>query len=107
MSGGWKGGGSRAWRRVKAAVLLTNRLRNGGTCQVRVDAVCTGVAQTAHHVLGRAVTGDDPDHLAASCHACNLHIGEPARHDPTCPLCARSAINARRDDPPHRAVTNW
>jgi hypothetical protein len=107
VSGGWSGGGSRRWRKVRNAVLLANRLANDGLCQVGVRTVCTGVAATAHHVLGRARTGDDPAHLVASCTACNLHIGDPARHNPACKLCAHLTIGRRPADPPPRPMTRW
>lgn len=63
-------------------MLEENRRTNGGRCVVAVAGVCTGVADTVHHTQGRAVTGDDPRYLVASCRACNLHVGEPAKHTP-------------------------
>jgi hypothetical protein len=75
MSKAWQGGSTRAWRRTRAAVLA----RDGGVCRVRVPGVCTGLAECVHHIHGRAMTGDDPAYLTASCTACNLHIGEPGR----------------------------
>jgi hypothetical protein len=36
-----------------------NLLYNGGRCTLGIDGVCTGQADTVHHTLGRAVTGDD------------------------------------------------
>lgn len=82
MSSAWKGGSTRRWRRIRAGVLAANMRENGGRCGVAIVGVCTGEATCVHHTLGRAVTGDDPRYLVASCKACNLHIGEPARHAP-------------------------
>lgn len=87
MSRAWAKGSSRAWRRVRAAVLA----RDGQVCRVQIPGVCTGHATHVHHTLGRRVTGDDPAYLVASCKACNLHLGEP---DPT-------------RDPEPRQVTKW
>jgi 5-methylcytosine-specific restriction endonuclease McrA len=72
MSRSWQGGSTRAWRRVRAAVLLRDR----GTCQLQLPG-CTGLATCVHHTRGRAVTGDDPGWLVASCAHCNLVVGEP------------------------------
>lgn len=104
MSGGWRSGGSRRWRRIRAAVLLANLDETGGVCRVGVRDVCTGMAQTAHHTLGRAVTGDDPAHLIAACTACNAHIGEPAKHNPACPLCAHLTIGQQAANPKPRRI---
>lgn len=84
MSTTWSKGSTRAWRRVRAAVLL----RDGYTCRLRLPG-CTGRAEHAHHTLGRAVTGDDPAHLVAACAHCNLAVGQPS------------------PDPAPRAVTQW
>jgi hypothetical protein len=43
-----------------------------------------------HHTQGKQL-GDDMRFLVASCRACNLHIGDPAK----------------RADPPNEAVTKW
>ena len=64
--------------------------RDGYTCQVRLD-VCTHHATCVHHTEGRAVTGDDPAYLVASCAPCNGKVGDPARHH----------------DPPNQPVTTW
>lgn len=75
MAGGWGNGSTRAWRKIRAAVLA----RDGGTCRVRIPGICLGTATCVHHILGRAVTGDDPRYLLASCQPCNRRIGEPGR----------------------------
>ncbi|HEV8653324.1 MAG TPA: HNH endonuclease signature motif containing protein [Actinomycetes bacterium] len=76
MSRGWKGGSTRAWRRVRRQVLE----RDGYRCQLKLD-VCTTRATTAHHVKGKAM-GDDPRFLVAACQPCNLKVGDPTKHDP-------------------------
>lgn len=81
--GAWAGGSTRRWRRLRAQILLSNQAEHGGVCQVRIPNVCTGgQADTVHHTLGRAVTGDDPRYLVASCTPCNGHIGEPKHNSP-------------------------
>lgn len=80
--GTWDKGSTRRWRRIRARVLAENRARHGGRCRLGIAGVCQGEATHVHHTLGRAVTGDDPRHLVAACAACNLHIGDPARHNP-------------------------
>lgn len=86
MSRSWKGGSTRAWRRIRARVLA----RDGWQCQLQLDG-CEQTATHVHHTLGRSVTGDDPAHLVAACRNCNLKIGDPTRHP----------------DPPHRPMTRW
>jgi hypothetical protein len=56
--------------------------RDGHECKMRIPGICTGEATHVHHTQGRAVTGDDPRHLVAACAACNLHIGDPRKHNP-------------------------
>ncbi len=56
------------------------RGRSGG----RMRRGCTGVADTVHHVVGRAVTGDDPKYLVAACHVCNGRVGEPGKRNEQC-----------------------
>lgn len=80
--GSWDKGSTRAWRRIRAGVLEENRRTNGGRCVLAIPGVCTGMATCVHHTVGRAVSGDDPRYLVASCKACNLHVGEPAKHTP-------------------------
>lgn len=90
MSKAWAKGSTAAWRRLRAAILLANEVENQGRCQVALPEVCTGLADTVHHTLGRAITGDDPRYLVACCRACNLAIGEP-----------------KTDSPPHKRVSRW
>ena len=90
MSKAWAKGSTYAWRRLRAQVLHTNLVENQGVCQVGIKGVCTQVANTVHHVLGRAVTGDDPRYLVAVCGACNRAIGEP-----------------KHNSPQHRRVSEW
>lgn len=74
MSRAWAGGSTRRWRRTRAMVLQ----RDSWECQLRLDG-CTTVADQVHHTHGRALTGDDPQHLVAACRACNLRVGDPQR----------------------------
>lgn len=76
MSGAWKGGSTREWRRIRRHVLE----RDGYRCKLKLDG-CTTVATHAHHTKGKAM-GDDPRHLVAACSNCNLKLGDPTRHDP-------------------------
>ena len=82
MSRSWKQGSSRRWRKLRAAILYANVLETGGACQVAIPKVCTGQADTVHHVKGKAVTGDDPRYLVAACTACNRKLGNPANVSP-------------------------
>lgn len=84
-------GGRRAEVKLAHAVLERNAQTNGGRCTVRLPEVCTGKAEQAHHVLGKAITGNDPRYIVASCAACNQKIGNPMR----------------RPDPPARPVSRW
>jgi hypothetical protein len=91
VSQAWARGSTAAWRRLRARVLADNLVENQGRCQVAIEGVCTGdQADTVHHQLGRAVTGDDPRYLVACCRACNLHIGEP-----------------KNNSPQHKRVSDW
>lgn len=94
MSKAWSRGSTSSWRRLRRYVLE----RDQWQCQLRLD-VCTAPNpddlrhQTphVHHTHGRAITGDDPAHLAATCQPCNLKAGDPTRHP----------------DPPPRPHTRW
>lgn len=88
MSQAWAGGSTRRWRRIRAQVLT----RDHCTCQLKLTGICTGAAEHVHHVLGRAVTGDDPAYLVAACEACNLALGQPGTRTP---------------DPQPRKMTQW
>jgi len=79
MSKMWAKGSTTRWRKIRAAVLLANQSENRGRCTLAIKGVCTGTADTVHHILGRSITGDDPRYLAAVCAACNLAVGEPGR----------------------------
>jgi 5-methylcytosine-specific restriction endonuclease McrA len=77
MSRSWQKGSTRAWRRIRARVLARDQYQ----CQLRLQG-CTGAATQAHHVLGRAVTGDDMAHLVAACAQCNRKVGDPTKASP-------------------------
>lgn len=77
MSRSWAAGSNPGWRRVRALVLG----RDGYRCQLRLD-VCTSVATTVHHTIGKKVSGDDPAHLVAACAPCNGKVGDPSKFDP-------------------------
>lgn len=83
MSRAWSRGSTRAWRVLRALVLADNLARNAGRCTLGIVGVCTGQADTAHHTLGRAITGDDRRYVVAACAACNSKMGEPRRSSPT------------------------
>lgn len=87
MSRGWSGGSTRAWRRIRRQILL----RDAYECQIRRAKTCTQVADCVHHVVGRAISGDDPDYLVAACTPCNLALGEPSQNS----------------DPEPRRMTQW
>ena len=80
MSRSWAGGSTRRQRALHQAILAANRLENGGRCQLTIKGTCTGQADQVHHTRGKAVTGDDPRYMVAACRACNLKVGNPARH---------------------------
>lgn len=81
MSRSWSKGSTSAWRRIRARVLLDNQARNGGRCQLQLRG-CTGQADQVHHVVGRALTGDDPKWLTAACAWCNGVVGDPTKSNP-------------------------
>lgn len=62
-------------------MLAENQRTNQGRCTLRYRG-CQGQADTVHHVVGRAITGDDPRFLAAVCRACNLAAGDPQQTNP-------------------------
>lgn len=85
MSQSWVNGSTRRWRRIRAAVLHRDNLA-GWTCRAHEEGwcnrkpgthTCTGIPNEAHHTMGKALTGDNPDHLVSACKPCNLHIGDP------------------------------
>lgn len=85
MSRSWKGGSTRAWRKVRLRVLA----RDGWVCRLQLDG-CTTRAEHVHHLDGKA-SGDDPARLVAACRSCNLQVGDPTR----------------TPDPAPRPVTRW
>lgn len=82
MSNNWKGGSTRRWRKIRRAILNANLLDNAGRCTLQIPGICTGRATCVHHTHGKATTGDDPRYLTAACTECNLHVGDPSKHDP-------------------------
>lgn len=84
MSRAWAGGSTRRWRRDRATVLA----RDGHRCQLKLPG-CSTVATEVHHVLGKGVS-DDPADCLAACQPCNLAAGDP-----------------RASDPAPRPVTRW
>ncbi|GAA5119094.1 hypothetical protein [Haloechinothrix salitolerans] len=80
MSRSWSKGSTAAWRKTRAAVLAENKRKNQGRCTLQLEG-CTGEADSVHHVLGRAVTGDDQRYLAAVCKHCNGSVGDPMRNE--------------------------
>lgn len=79
MSEAWRGGSTRRWRKLRAAILV----RDGEICRVGPERaergardVCTYRATQVHHLDGKAA-GDDPARLVASCAPCNLAEGDP------------------------------
>ncbi len=74
---GWAGKGStRAWRRVRAAVLARDHHR----CRLNLNG-CTGTATQVHHIAGKDA-GDDPANLISACPTCNNQAGDPLKHNP-------------------------
>lgn len=88
MSGSWKGGSTRRWRRVRSLTYATQ----GRRCVLRLSG-CTDWADEVHHTQGKAVTGDDPRHVVPACAHCNGKAGDPAA--------------AARVDPRPRPRTRW
>jgi hypothetical protein len=94
MSKAWEKGSTRAWRRLRAQVLAHNRLPvrlggNDGRCTLALPDICEGEAVQVHHTVGRAVSGDDPRYLQATCRACNYRVGEPAKYEPQPKILSR------------------
>lgn len=86
MSRAWNGGSTRQWRALRAQVLADNQRDNDGRCQIALPGlddsgvpICAGQADCVHHAIGKALTGDDPAYLVASCTPCNLKVGRPSR----------------------------
>ena len=81
----WRSKNTRAWRRVRLAVLD----RDKWICQLCKQPIDPRLkhphpmSAQVHHTLGRAVSGDDPRYLVAAHRACNVAEGEPGRTDPT------------------------
>jgi hypothetical protein len=101
VSKAWRGGSTRAWRKLRAEILEANRVNNGGRCQAQVKHICSGLATIAHHTRGREVTGDDPRYIVGVCKPCNLHIGNPIEHEKKCRLCVAD------HDPAPLQLTDW
>ncbi len=78
MSKSWASGSTRRWRAIRAHVLE----RDNHRCRLRIARICTTTAEQVHHLLPRAIAGDDPRYLVASCRACNLRTGEPGTGQP-------------------------
>lgn len=77
MSKHWQNGSTTAWKKIRVVVLERDSYR----CQLRL-ATCTTIATCVHHTKSRAVVGDDPRWLVASCTQCNLAVGDPSLANP-------------------------
>jgi len=67
-------GGTRQWRRIRAAILLRDNYR----CRY-----CSGPANSVDHVVSRHDGGTDhPDNLVAACMPCNLDRRAPQHKRP-------------------------
>ncbi|WP_020385933.1 HNH endonuclease [Kribbella catacumbae] len=74
MSKGWEGGSTRAYRKLRAFVLL----RDNYQCQLTTKDICTHVGDQLHHLDGvNAGKLCPPDRAVAACGPCNNHIGDP------------------------------
>lgn len=107
MSTAWAGGSTRAWRVLREMILEENRIKNGGRCRAGCKGICTSIANSAHHTLGRNVTGDDPRHIVAICSDCNLHIGDPQKHPKNCAACSHISWMPSRVVPTPTPRTKW
>jgi hypothetical protein len=68
-----------AWQKLRRQVLA----RDGYLCQIR-GARCTGLADTAHHILPSSTHPQlfwDPANVQAACRACNFGDGAGVRAD--------------------------
>lgn len=92
MSEQWSGGSTRAWRKLRRAVLDRDRW----TCRLcggRIDPALRHPdprSAQVHHTKGKAY-GDDPRHLVAAHRQCNLDAGDPTA----------------TADPEPRSMTRW
>lgn len=84
MSRAWRGGSTRAWRKLRTLVLN----RDAWTCQLcqqHINPTLTPPhprSATVHHTKGKAY-GDDPRYLVAAHRECNMEVGDPtATPDP-------------------------
>lgn len=107
MSKAWSKGSTRQWRAVRAMVLETNRVQNGGRCRARVVGVCSRYASHAHHTLGRNITGDDPRYIVAVCGPCNQHIGDPQTHPRECKACVNVNFGPKMERLKPTILTKW
>lgn len=73
----WKGGSTRAWRRIRLLVLERDSYR----CRLQLTG-CTTVATEVHHLLPRTISGDDIRYLRSVCRPCNVAAGEPGHQQP-------------------------
>lgn len=61
------------WRRLRAQVIAEEP-----NCRIGITAVCTGVSDTADHIIPRSLRPDlmfDRSNLRGACHACNSSLG--------------------------------
>ena len=89
-------GGTRAWRRIRAAILA----RDGFVCQW-----CGGVADSVDHLTPRGRGGgDEPENLVAACMRCNVGR-RSSRAGRTPPLPVR--YPSPRVPPPRKTGKVW
>lgn len=61
------------WRRLRAQVIAEEP-----NCRIGITAVCTGVSDTADHIVPRSLRPDlmfERSNLRGACHACNSSLG--------------------------------
>ena len=61
------------WRRLRAQVVAKEP-----DCRIGITAVCTGVSDTADHIIPRSLRPDlmfERSNLRGACHACNSSLG--------------------------------